>query len=74
MGGPADSVPVDVDQYDLPRYKAEVMSLLVEAIGSLDDVAKGVHYSSLPLQSRADLMEALCRKLDGSYRGNQQRK
>ena len=54
------------DQHQLPRYRAEVMSLLVEAIGRLDDVAKGVHYASLPLQTRVDLLEALCRKLDGS--------
>ena len=54
------------DQYDLPRYRAEVMSLLVEAIGSLNDVAKDVHYRAMPLQSRVDLLEALCRKLDGS--------
>jgi len=52
------------DQHQLPRYRAEVMSL--EAIGRLDDVAKGVHYASLPLQTRVDLLEALCRKLDGS--------
>ena len=54
------------DQHQLPRYRAEVMSLLVEAIRRLDDVAKGVHYASLPLQTRVDLLEALCRKLDGS--------
>ena len=54
------------DQHQLPCYRAEVMSLLVEAIGRLDDVAKGVHYASLPLQTRVDLLEALCRKLDGS--------
>ena len=55
------------DQHQLPRYRAEVMSLLVEAIRCLDDVAKGVHYASLPLQTRVDLLEALCRKLDGSH-------
>ena len=55
------------DQYQLPRYRAEVMSLLLEAIRRLDDVAKGVHYASLPLQTRVDLLEALCRKLDGSH-------
>ena len=54
------------DQHQLPRYRAELMSLLVEATGRLDDVAKGVHYASLPLQTRVDLLEALCRKLDGS--------
>ena len=55
------------DQHQLLRYRAEVMSLLVEAIRCLDDVAKGVHYASLPLQTRVDLLEALCRKLDGSH-------
>ena len=55
------------DQHQLPRYRAEVMSLLLEAIRRLDDVAKGVHYASLPLQTRVDLLEALCRKLDGSH-------
>ena len=55
------------DQHQLPRYRAEVMSLLVEAIGRLDDVAKGLHNTSLPLQTRVDLLEALCRKLDGSH-------
>ena len=54
------------DRHQLPRYRAEVMSLLMEAIRRLDNVAKGVHYGSLPLQTRVDLLEALCRKLDGS--------
>ena len=55
------------DQHQLPRYREEVMSLLVEAIRCLDDVAKVVHYACLPLQTRVDLLEALCRKLDGSH-------
>ena len=54
------------DRHQLPRYRAEVMSLLMAAIRRLDNVAKGVHYGSLPLQTRVDLLEALCRKLDGS--------
>ncbi|KAK7494300.1 hypothetical protein BaRGS_00014403 [Batillaria attramentaria] len=54
------------DQYGLPKHRARLLSIFIKHAVNLDSLQNSPYYESLPLSSKVNLLETLCRKLQAA--------